>query len=72
MYGILLDPGHIPITARILQAKPGHTNWNQNQTLAKKSRNGDTLGPVELIVRPEQANQGEQREQDDQGEVSII
>ena len=38
----------------------------------KKSRNGDTLGPVELIVWPEQANQGDQREQHDQGEVSII
>ena len=38
----------------------------------KKSRNGDTLGPVELIVWPEQANQGDQREQDDQGELSII
>ena len=32
----------------------------------KKSQNGDTLGPVELIVRPEQGYQ------DDQGEVSII
>ena len=35
-------------------------------------RNGDTLGPLELIVWPEQANQGDQRVQDDQGEVSII
>ena len=40
--------------------------------LLKKSRNGDTLGPVELIVWPEQANQGDLREQDDQGEESII
>ena len=32
-------------------------------------RNGDTLGP---IVRMEQGNQGDRREQDDQGEVSII
>ena len=44
----------------------------------KKSRNGDTLGPVELNVWLEQGNQGDQgdqgdrREQDDQGEVSII
>ena len=44
----------------------------------EKSRNGDTLGHVELIVMPEQGNQGdqgerrEQGEQDDQGEVSII
>ena len=41
----------------------------------KKSRNGDTLGPVELNVGLEQGNQGDQgdrREQDDQGEVSII
>ena len=38
----------------------------------KKSRNGDTLGPVELIVWPEQGNQGDRREHDDQGEVSII
>ena len=38
---------------------------------AKKSRNGDTLGPVELIVCPKQGNQGNWREQDDEGEVSI-
>ena len=41
----------------------------------QKSRNGDTLGPVELNVGLEQGNQGDQgdwREQDDQGEVSII
>ena len=38
----------------------------------QKSRNEDTLGPVELIVWLEQGNQGDQREQDDQGEVSII
>ena len=31
----------------------------------QKSRNGDTFGPVELIVWPEQANQGDRREQDD-------
>ena len=42
----------------------------QNASTDKKSRNGDILGPVELIVRLEQANQGDQREQDDQGEVS--
>ena len=42
------------------------------QSKEKKSRNGDTLGPVELIVWPEQGNQGDRREQDDQGEVSII
>ena len=30
----------------------------------EKSRNGDTLGPVELIVWPEQCNQGDWREQD--------
>ena len=35
-------------------------------------RNGDTLGRVELIIWLEQGNQGDQREQDDQGEVSII
>ena len=40
--------------------------------MSKKSRNGDTLGRVELIVWLEQGNQGDQREQDDQGEVSII
>ena len=32
---------------------------------------GDTLGPVELIVWLEQGNQGDEREQDDQSEVSI-
>ena len=40
--------------------------------MEKKSRNGDTLGPVELIVWPEQGNQGDWREHDGQGEVSII
>ena len=41
----------------------------------KKSRNGDTLGPVELIVWTEQSSKGDQidrREQDDQDEVSIV
>ena len=44
----------------------------------QKSRNGDTLGHAELIIRPEHCNQGDHfdqgdwREQDDQGEVSII
>ena len=37
----------------------------------KKSRDGDTLGPVELYDR-NKGNQGDWREQDDQGEVSII
>ena len=40
--------------------------------ILQKSRNGDTLGPVELIVWPEQGNQGDSRDQDDLGEVSII
>ena len=35
---------------------------NTVKILDKKSRNGDTLGPVELIVWPEQANQGDRRE----------
>ena len=38
----------------------------------KNSRNGDTLGPVELIVWPKQGNKGDWHEQDDQGEVSFI
>ena len=38
----------------------------------EKSRNGDTLGPVELILWPEQGDLGDRREQDDEGEVSII
>ena len=40
--------------------------------LFEKSQNGDTLGPVELIVWLEHGNQGDWCEQDDQGEVSII
>ena len=35
-------------------------------------QNGDTLGTVEPIVWLEQGNQGDQREQYDQSEVSII
>ena len=38
----------------------------------EKSRNGDTLGPVELILKPEQGDLGDRREQDNEGEVSII
>ena len=45
---------------------------HETQNLKKKSQDGDTLGPVELIVWPEHGNQGDWREQDDQGEVSII
>ena len=45
---------------------------HETQNLKKKSQNGDTLGLVELIVWPEQGNQGDWREQDDQGEVPII
>ena len=43
-----------------------------NVEMVKKSRNSDTLGPVELIVCPEQGNQGDWLEHDGQGEVSII
>ena len=42
------------------------------QKYSKKSQNGDTLGPVELILWPEQGDLGDRREQDDGGEVSII
>ena len=45
---------------------------NFHHTSVKKSQNGDTLGPVELIVWLEQGNQGDWCEQDDQGEVFII
>ena len=40
------------------------SNWYFYQLLSKKSRNGDTLSPVELIVWLEQGNQGDWREQD--------
>ena len=36
--------------------------------LNQKSRDGDTLNPVELIIRPEQGNQGGHGDQGDQGE----
>ena len=42
---------------------------NLNWVIIKKSQNGDTLGPVELILWLDQGNQGDRREQDDQGEV---
>ena len=38
----------------------------------EKSRNGDTLGAVELILWPEQGDLGDWREKDDEDEVSII
>ena len=37
-----------------------------------ESRNGDTLGPEELILWPEEGDLGDRRKQDDEGEVSII
>ena len=40
--------------------------------ILKRSLNSDTLGPVELMIWPEQGNQGDRREQDDQGKVSFI
>ena len=51
--------------------------WRVRQLLMsfKKSRHGDSLGPVDLIVWTEQSDQGDQsdrREQDDQDEVYII
>ena len=65
---------HLFITETIRQEQGCHWLW-------KKSRNGHTLGPVELIVRPEQGNQGDDGDDGDQGdwrwqdgqvEVSII
>ena len=38
----------------------------------KKSRKGDTISPLDLILWPEQGDLGDRREQDDEGEVSII
>ena len=38
----------------------------------EKSRNGDTLGPVELILKPEQGDLGDPHKQDYEGEVSFI
>ena len=51
----------------------GFTRYHQTYQISiKKSWNGDTLGPVELNVWPEQGNQGDWLEHDGQGEVSII
>ena len=36
--------------------------------ILQKIRNGDTLGPVELIGWPEQGNQGDQGEYRDKGD----
>ena len=45
------------------------TNLKNPTQYKKKSQNGDTLGPVELIVWPEQVNQGDQgdRHEHDKG-----
>ena len=59
-----MQTNHVPAL------EPQKTTTIQKQK--KKSRSGDTLGPVELIVWPKQGNQGDWHEQDDQGEVSII
>ena len=47
-------------------------NQNTLRKIEEKNPKAVTLGPVELIVWPEQGNQGYWGEQDDQGEVSII
>ena len=63
----LTRDGLIPI----LQFLTLFKKWLFFLTMFEKSRNGDTLGPVELIVLLEQVYQGDWREQDDQGEVHI-
>ena len=40
--------------------------FTHKQNNNKKSPNGDTLGPVELIVQLEQGNQGDQGDWSDQ------
>ena len=57
-----------------LKLAAGHQHYQRQlvQVVEKKSWKGDTLGPVELFVWPEQGNQGDWHEQDDQDEVSII
>ena len=51
-----MQTNHVPAL------EPQKTTTIQKQK--KESWNGDTLGPVELIVWPEQGNQGDWREQD--------
>ena len=62
----------LKLTMHHLISQSSSLNFTDMCTDNKKSRNGDTLGPVELNVRLEQSNQGDRCEQDDQGEVSII
>ena len=71
MGGIDPEPGATKslsgITAKAskTQKEVPDLNWSRrDSSFTKKSRNGDTLGPVELIVWPEQGNQGDWREQD--------
>ena len=54
------------------RSKASKAKYSETHFCLEKSRNGDTLGPVELNVWPEHPNQGERHEQDDQGDVSII
>ena len=64
---------HFAIFWYVTQPDDRYMNYNMNHLyLSKKSRSGDTLGPVELIVWPEQGNWGDWCEQDGQDEVSII
>ena len=66
------------VTLQITFSKVGFVHLVKQRLLfpiffKKKSRNGDTLGPVELNVGlGNQGDQGDRREQDDQVEVSII
>ena len=61
----------LPQNFDLSSASKSWANFSFN-IVTKKSRNGDTLSPVELIVWPEQGNQGDQREQDDQGELRYL
>ena len=43
----------------------GEMHFMKIHTRNEKSQNGDTLGPAELIIRPEQGDPGDQGDQGD-------
>ena len=63
LFGVTISPFRDFCQLRIFGLESKQIGKEKAKSKEKKSRNGDTLGPVELIVWPEQGNQGDQRRQ---------
>ena len=63
---------HLPVPFYFYRISGWHS-LDELLHISEKSQNGDTLGPVEKILQPEQGDLGDRDwyEQDDEDEVSI-